>query len=790
MYAQSERRDIPVVNNNITVLDGAMGTMLQKLSLAPGEAPEIYQMTHPEDVLEVHKQYVEAGSKILYTNTFGATRKKLAGSGYSVAEVIQQAVDLAKKAAANDTRIALDIGPIGELLEPNGYLSFHEAYTIFQEAVRAGSNAGVDLVVFETMSDLMEVKAAILAAKENCNLPVFVTMSFEEDGKSFTGCSVDCFALCATALGVDALGINCSLGPAQIYPIAKKLRAYTHLPMIIKANAGLPDPLSGAYDCSPKDYVQQLLPFQELGVAYIGGCCGTTPAYIKALRQQYPQKVKTFTKDQVDSYICTSTSVCSLSQLHVIGERINPTGNKRMKQALLNHDFNEILQIALEEVEGGADILDVNVGLPDIDEKQVMVDLIKELQSVVDVPLQIDSTNPKVIEAALRVYSGIPIVNSINAQPEVMDAILPHIQKYGACVVGLTMDESGIPEHSDERLALAKRIVSYAARYGIEKNRICIDCLTLTVSAQQEGAMETLKTLTLLRDELQVNTVLGISNISFGLPNRIVLNQSFLTMALHAGLTMPIMNPNQAAMMNAVRSFRVLTCLDKGAKAYIEASIPMQTDASMHSKSMDIQQAIIKGLKEEAGRLCVTLLETHSPMEIIDEYLIPALDEVGNRYEEKKLYLPQLINAATASQAAFTKIKEHMLHTGKQHVAKGKILLATVKGDVHDIGKNIVKVVLENYGYQVFDLGRDVAVEKIVECAVNEQIPLIGLSALMTTTLPAMEATIKALRETGHVCKIMVGGAVVSHDYAMKIHADYYAKDAKESADIAKEVLR
>lgn len=776
--------------NNVILLDGAMGTMLQMLSLAPGEAPEIYQMTHPEDIVAVQRQYIEAGSMILYTNTFGATRKKLVGSAYSVEEVITKAVALAKEAAQGSARIALDIGPIGELLEPNGYLSFEEAYDIFKEAVIAGKQAGVDLIVFETMSDLMEVKAAVLAAKENSELPVFVTMSFEADGCTFTGCSAASFALTATALGVDAIGINCSLGPKQILPIAKTMREYTHIPMIIKANAGLPDPQSGEYDCTAKDFVKELLPYAELGVQYVGGCCGTTPAFIQSIKEVYPKKVKAFLPNQQESYICTPSKVLRIQSGCVIGERINPTGNKRMKQALLDHDMNAILQIALEQVEGGADILDVNVGVPGIDEKSRMVEVIKELQGVVDVPLQIDSTDPQVIEAALRVYSGIPIVNSINGEQRVMDAILPNIRKYGACVVALTMDDQGICEEAEQRVRIAKQILSYAKeKYGIEKHRIFIDCLTLTVSAQQRGALETLAALSQIKEQLQTKTVLGVSNISFGLPNRILLNQSFLTMALHTGLTMPIMNPNQAAMMNAVRSYRVLSCLDEGAKEYIEACVPMTQEAVVSLKTMDIQQAICKGLKTEAGRLCEELLKTHEPLAIIDHYLIPALDEVGNRYEKKELYLPQLINAATASQAAFAKLKEHMEKTGEQEVSKGKILVATVKGDVHDIGKNIVKVVLENYGYQVFDLGKDVPVERIVETAIQEQIPLIGLSALMTTTLPAMEATIKALHASQHPCKIMVGGAVVSAEYALQIGADYYAKDAKESADIAKEVL-
>lgn len=775
--------------NRCYVLDGAMGTMLQLASLAPGEAPELYQMRHPEVVLEVHRQYVEAGSDIIYTNTFGANAHKLKESGFTVAQVVMKAVELAKQAAQGNAKVALDIGPIGELLEPNGYLSFESAYDIFAEIMEAGVSAGVDLIVLETMSDLMEVKAGILAAKEHSNLPVFVTMSFEEDGRTFTGCKASSFALMATALGVDAIGINCSLGPDEIYPIAKQLRAYTHLPLIIKANAGLPDPKTGAYHIDAQAFANSLLQFADLQVHYLGGCCGSDPSFIQAIKSTYPLHVETSACRIKEPYLCTSTTTLKVEDVQVIGERINPTGNKVMKEALLQQDYAKILQIALEEIEAGAAILDVNVGLPGIDEKTVMVQVIKELQGVVEVPLQIDSTNPDVIEAALRVYCGIPIVNSINGEASTMQKILPLIQKYGACVVGLTMDERGILEDAKQRVAIGKHIIETAQSYGISKHRIFLDCLTLTVSAQQKGALQTLEALRLLKEE-QVKTVLGVSNISFGLPNRINLNQNFLTMALQAGLCMPIINPNQSAMMQAVRSYRVLTCIDIDAQDYIAHNLttPVVTNAPQPTMT-SIQDAIRKGLKEETRQLTLQLLQEKAPLQIVDEDLIPALDIVGQQYERKELYLPQLINAATASQMAFQEIQAFVQKSGEASLSKGKILLATVKGDVHDIGKNIVKVVLESHGYQVFDLGKDVAVETIVEVAQAQQISLIGLSALMTTTLPAMEASIQALKAVGHPCKIMVGGAVVSPDYAMQIGADYYAKDAKASADIAKEVL-
>lgn len=768
-----------------------MGTMLQANGLKPGEIPEVFGLEHPDIIEGIHRAYIEAGSDIIYANTFGANAKKLKASPYCVEEVIHAAVFQAKKAVkGTNVKVALDIGPIGEMLEPNGYLRFEEAYRLYQQQILAGVEAGADLVVFETMSDLYEVKAAILAAKENSRLPIFVTMSFEADHRTFTGCRVESFALLAQRLGVDAVGINCSLGPKEIYPIAETMAQYTSLPMIIKANAGLPDPRTNSYDITATDFAQQMQCYQKLPVRYIGGCCGSDPSFIKALRHiRWQMNVSTSLCER--SYACTPTKCMEIKDVLVIGERINPTGNKRMKEALLNQDYSAILSIAMEQVDAGADILDVNVGLPGINEKEVMVQVIKALQEIIDLPLQIDSTDPEVVEAALRVYNGIPILNSINGECEVMERMLPIIKKYGANVVGLTMDEHGIPQTHEERMQVAKSILAKANTYGIDKNRVFLDCLTLTVSAQQEGAYQTLQTLKRVREELQVHTVLGVSNISFGLPRRILLNQSFLTMAMHAGLTMPIMNPNQEAMMDAVRSYRVLSGIDLDCEQYIEQYAKQQTPSVQKSdhEHLTIQECIAKGLKDETQRQTKLLLKTQDALEIVDHYLIPALDMVGLRYEKKEIYLPQLINAATASQMAFEEIRAYMQSKGEATLSKGKILLATVKGDVHDIGKNIVKVVLENYGYEVIDLGKDVPVELVVKTAIQEQVYLIGLSALMTTTLPAMKETIEALHESGHDCKIMVGGAVVSKEYAQEIHADFYAKDAKESADIAKEVL-
>ena len=775
------------MDNQVILLDGAMGTMLQQNGLKPGEIPEVFALSHEAIVEDIHKQYIHAGSKIIYANTFGAIRKKLKNSGKSVEEVIIKNVEIAKKAAGLDVLVALDVGPIGELLEPNGYLSFEEAYDIFKEMVEAGVKDNVDLIVFETMSDLMEVKAAILAAKEHSDLDIFVTMSFEKDQRTFTGCCVESFALLCDRMQVQACGVICSLGPDELYPIVKKMSEITALPLIVKANAGLPDPISNTYSLDAKAFAAKMSQFQDLPIKYVGGCCGSNPSFIQALNDQQ----LTYQQANVSNkaYACSATKIVCLDDVVVIGERINPTGNKKMKQALLDHDMDAILQIALQQQEAGAQILDVNVGLPGIDEEAMMVEVIKALQEVCDLPLQIDSTNPKVIEKALRIYNGIACVNSMNGEVKVMNEILPHIVKYGANIIGLTIDEEGIAQTCDHKIAIAQKMIDQIKHYGISKNRLFIDCLTLTVSAQAQGAMQTLKALKILKEQLQVKTVLGVSNISFGLPQRILINQTFLTMALQQGLNMPIINPNQEAMMDAIASFKVLSLLDDGAKDYIEKYGNVEVKKSNDVKTYTLQEAILKGLKNESRMLTQKLLSEYSPLEVVNEHLIPALDHVGNLYEQQKLYLPQLINAANASCQGFDEVKQAILKQGSQNITKGKILLASVEGDVHDIGKNIVKVVLENYGYQVYDLGKDVKVAKIVETAIQENIYLIGLSALMTTTLPAMKQTIDALHQANHPCKIMVGGAVVSSEYAKVIHADYYAKDAKQAADIAKEVF-
>ncbi len=776
---------------NFTILDGAMGTMLQAAGLPLGALPEVWNLTQPEVVARIQQQYVDAGSRVLYTNTFGANRHKLFGSGYSVSEIVAGGVTAARMAAGDkDVQVALDIGPIGQLLAPLGNLTFDEAYDIFREMVVAGEAAGADLVIFETMSDLMEVKAAVLAAKEHTRLPIWVTMTFEQSGRTFVGATVPAMALTLTGLGVDALGFNCSLGPKELLPMVEELTHWTHLPIILKPNAGLPDPATGEYNITPREFAEAMAPALEMGVTIFGGCCGTRPDFIATLAEYLSTAVPGRRIAPDRHGVCSATNVVTLDGVRVIGERINPTGKKRFQQALREEDLGYILEKCLEQQDAGADILDVNVGLPGIDEARTMENVVRELQSVIDLPLQIDATDPAVIEAGLRTYNGKAIVNSVNGEPEVLEAILPLCKKYGAAVVGLCMDQNGIPQTAQGRIEVAQRILDAALSYGIPREDIYLDCLTLTVSAQPEQARETLEAVRYVTKELGLHTVLGVSNISFGLPAREHVTVSFLTQAMYAGLDLPIVNPNQKAIMDAIAAFRVLSGEDQGSTAYIArfADAPM-VSAAQPGKEMDIRTAVLRGLKEETAQLTKKALETMSELDVVNEMLIPALDLVGEQYEKQKIFLPQLISAANAACEGFDIIKSAIADKGQGSVSKGKILLATVQGDIHDIGKNIVKVVLENYGFTVLDLGRDVPIETVVDTAIRENVSLVGLSALMTTTLESMKNTIAALRESGHVCKIMVGGAVLTPEYAMEIGADYYAKDAKQSADIAKEVF-
>ncbi len=776
--------------NKFIIFDGAMGTQLQTKGLKTGECPEVLSITNPGIVEEIHKSYIDAGSMVVYANTFGANSYKLEGCGYTVEEVIKASVSVAKK-ATKDTNalVALDIGPIGQLMEPTGSMSFNNAYKIFREIIEYGCEA--DLIVFETMTDLLELKAGVLAAKETSTKPVICTMTFEENMRTFTGCSVSAMALTMEGLGVDAIGVNCSLGPVQLKGIIQELSKWTTLPLVVKPNAGLPDPETGKYDLSPVDFARNMAEgLAPLGVTIMGGCCGTTPEYIKELSNTLNNIQPANRTVKVQPAVCSPSKTVIINQPRIIGERINPTGKKLFKDALRNNNLDYILSQGIEQVHAGAEILDVNVGLPEINEEEMMVRTIKGLQGVVDVPLQIDSTIPKVLESALRVYSGKPIVNSVNGEEQSLNTVLPLVKKYGASVVGLTLDKGGIPKTAEGRFAIAKKIVERANALGIPSHDIYIDCLTLTASAEQEGVIETLNALERVKKELGVKTVLGVSNISFGLPNRELVTSTFLTMALQKGLDLPIINPNVDSMTGAVRAYKLLANIDKNSAEFIQAynNTEVKKQATSAKNEITLSYAIENGLKKEGAMVTEQLLEVLSPMEIINEQLIPTLDKAGNDFESGKIFLPQLIQSATVAQACFEVIKKKLKNDKSAPVSKGKIVLATVKGDVHDIGKNIVKVLLENYGYTVIDLGKDVDYETVVKATIDNNVKLVGLSALMTTTLKAMEETIKLLRKCCD-CKIMVGGAVLTPDYAEKIGADYYSKDAKESVDIAKKVL-
>ncbi len=786
-----------LIKKDFVLLDGAMGTMLQKSGLKLGEIPETLNITNPEAIISIHKAYVEAGSEIISTNTFGANSYKMKNCGYSVTELIGAAVKNARSAARDKALVALDIGPIGQLLEPAGSLSFERAYEYFKEEVLAGKDA--DVIFFETFTDLLELKAGVLAALENCEKPVVASMTFEENARTFAGVSVACAALTLEGLGVSALGVNCSLGPDELSPIVKEFTSITSLPIFVKPNAGLPDPNSNSYNVSAEDFAESMDKITDFGtVKLVGGCCGTTPDYIRALKDVISNKSYKKAKIKTDTAVCSATTAVEINQPRIIGERINPTGKKLFKQALINNDIDYILSQAISQVKAGADILDVNVGLPEIDEKEMMVRVIKALQAVVDVPLQIDSTKPEVLEAALRIYNGKPIINSVNGEEKSLSTVLPLVKKYGASVVGLTLDENGIPKTAEGRFEIAKRIVERAKALGIPSKDVYIDCLTLTVSAEQSACKQTLKALNRVKNELGCKTCLGVSNISFGLPNRPLINHIFLTMALEEGLDLPIINPNDELMTGSVRAYKVLSDIDKNSRDFIEAYNEVKTQApKIASSHVSLFDAIVNGLKGEAGALTEKALESKDAMEIVNGDLIPALDKVGADFESNKIFLPQLIQSANVAQVCFEVIKKYLQKNNNAPVSKGKIILATVKGDIHDIGKNIVKVLLDNYGYTVVDLGRDVAPELIVETAIKQDIKLIGLSALMTTTLKSMEDTIALARKTPELqnedgsSKVIffVGGAVLTADYAEKIGADYYCKDAKESVDTAKKVF-
>lgn len=784
------------LKNEILIFDGAMGTMLQNKGLKLGEIPETLNIKSKDTIIEIHKSYIEAGADIITTNTFGANELKLKNSEYTVEEVIHHAVLNAKKATKNkDVYIGLDIGPIGELLEPMGTLKFEEAYNIFKRQVLQGVKDKVDLFVIETMTDLYETKAAILAVKENSNIPVFCTMSFESNGRTFTGCTPESMVMTIQGLGVDALGINCSLGPKEIEPILEKIIKYSKIPVMVQANAGLPTFIDNKtiYNVSPKEFADFGKKFIEKGVRILGGCCGTTNKHIEELVAKIKYEKPRFVDIKSYSGVCTPTNSVFIDTVKVVGERINPTGKELFKDALKSGNIDFILKEAIVQVESGADILDVNVGLPEIDEENTMIKVIKEIQSLLDIPLQIDSTNPRAIESGLRVYNGKAIVNSVNGEDKVLNTILPIVKKYGASVIGLTLDEKGIPSSAVERYRIAEKIVNTAKRYGICNEDIYIDCLTLTAAAQQEDVKETLKALSLVKEKLGVKTVLGVSNVSFGLPNRESINQVFFASALYEGLDLPIINPLDRDMMDTILISNLLWNKDKGGKEYIShneaKSIKSNRKKDIAKTKLSLWEIINKGMKEEAKNATSKLLLEKDPLAIINEYLVPALDLVGERYEKGEIFLPQLIQSAETVKNAFEVLKKGISTNKKMGITGHKILIATVKGDVHDIGKNIVKILLENYNYDVIDLGKNTEIERIVTEVKNKNIKLVGLSALMTTTVKSMEETILEIKKVSPNTKIMVGGAVLNEEYAHMINADYYAKDAREAVKIARKVF-
>lgn len=794
------------LGKELLFLDGGMGTLLQAEGLAPGELPETWNIEHPEKVEAIHRRYYEAGSDVVLANTFGANVCKFHDDRYTVEEVIRAGIANAKRAGeqiGKETYVALDMGPTGKLLKPMGDLDFDDAYEAFAEAVRYGEKYGADLIHIETMSDTYEVKAAILAAKENSSLPVFVTMIFDERGKLLTGGDVPSVVAMLEGLRVDALGLNCGLGPKQMLPILNDLRRYTSLPIIVKPNAGLPKQKNGEtyYDVEPDEFARIMQEVVKEGACVIGGCCGTTPEHIKKLVEECKELPLREIEKKHDTIVSSYGQAVILDDMpRIIGERINPTGKKKFKEALKNEDMDYILKEAITQQDKGAHILDVNVGLPDIDEVAMMEKVVKELQSVTSLPLQIDTVDGKAMERAMRIYNGKPMINSVNGKQVSMDEVFPLVRKYGGVVVGLTIDEEGIPKDAEGRVRVAGKIINEAAKYGIDKKDIVIDVLTMTISSEKDGAKVTLEALKRVREEFGVRTVLGVSNISFGLPRRPIVNSYFYAMAMQNGLTAGIINPSSEDMMKAYRSYNALMGFDENCTNYISTyagtteTVTVQASQAAAAAGnapkaagveMTLKYAIERGLKEEAHHITRDLIGTREPLDIIQEELIPALNVVGEGFEKGTVFLPQLLMSADAAKIVFAVIKDVLASSGQEEEKKEKIILATVKGDIHDIGKNIVKVLLENYGFDVIDLGKDVPPEAIVEKAVEENVTLVGLSALMTTTVVSMEETIKLLREKKPDCKVMVGGAVLNQDYADMIGADFYGKDAMQSVHYA-----
>lgn len=762
---------------DIQFFDGSMGTMLQSAGLAAGELPELLNITDSEKVLAVHRAYAAAGSEYITTNTFGANRLKIK----EPEEIIRAGVRLAK---STGKKVALDIGPTGKLLKPMGELDFEEAVDIFAQMINAGKD-GSDIVLIETMSDTYEIKAAVLAAKENCALPVFVTMIFDEKGRLLTGADVKTAVTMLEGLGVDAIGFNCGLGPAETLPLVEEIRKWTSLPVIVQPNAGLPESVNGktVYNVSPAEFARDMKKAADIGVSYLGGCCGTTPEHIKAMIEACRHIPANVPEKKAYSFVSSYSKTVALGKKPVIiGERINPTGKKLFKEALRRNDIEYIIKEGLTQTDAGAHILDVNVGLPEIDEVRMMETAVKSLQGVIPAPLQIDTSNIAALERALRIYNGKPMINSVNGKAENMKAVFPLAKKYGGIVVCLCLDENGIPQSAEGRIKIAEKIINTAAEYGIEKKDLIVDALTMTISTDSSNGKETLRAVDYIRNTLGVNTVLGVSNISFGLPKRDAINTAFFTLALQSGLSAGIINPNSQSMMNAYYSFNALSGLDENCTEYINSvTVPEQ---SAPAGETTLHTAIVKGIKEDAAKCAAELLKTLDSLDVINNFIIPALDEVGDGFEKNRIFLPQLLMSADSAKAAFDVIKEKLVLSGKKEESGQKIVLATVHGDIHDIGKNIVKVLLSNYGFDVIDLGKDVPEEDVLKAVQESGAKLVGLSALMTTTVPAMERTIELLHKNTDA-KVIVGGAVLTQAYADMIHADHYAKDAMETVRLA-----
>lgn len=790
-------------NNNIC-LDGGMGTDLQRLGLKPGEKPEKWNITHPEIIIDIHRQYFEAGSNVVCANTFGANLFKF--DAEELDAVIKAALENAKAArnscgSCENKFIALDIGPTGKMLKPLGDLDFEDAVAVFAETVKLGVKYGADLVYIETMNDAYETKAALLAAKENCDLPVIVTNAYGDDGKLMTGASPAAMAALLEGMGADAIGANCSFGPKKLTGVVEELLEYSSVPVVFKPNAGLPKLIDGktVFDVGAEEFAEDVAALVKKGVRVFGGCCGTTPEYIKALISKTDGLAPVPVTDKNLTVVSSYTHAVAFGGAPVlIGERINPTGKKLFKQALLNNDMDYILAEGIKQQEKGVHILDVNVGMPGIDEVKMLENTVLELQSVCDLPLQTDTSNINAMEAALRRYNGKAMINSVNGKEESIKAVFPLMKKYGGVAVALTLDDNGIPDTVSGRVDIAKKILIAAESYGISKKDIIFDTLAMTISADSSAATVTLEALERIRKELGCHTSLGISNVSFGLPNRDAVNSTFFALALSKGLSAAIMNPYSADMMKVYYSYNALAGLDENCGEYIAAAesftvaaepVAVKKSAAEPEIASNLQQSIIKGFKDKAAEYTGELLKSIPYLDIVNNEIIPALDKVGIGFENKTLYLPQLLMSAEAAKSAFEKIKEFTTVSGSAPAAKGCVVIATVKGDIHDIGKNIVKLLLSNYGFNVIDLGKDVPCRAVVDAVIEHNAHLAGLSALMTTTVPAMEETIKLLRKEAPFCKVVVGGAVLTYDYAMKIGADKYAKDAMETVRYAEEVI-